>query len=81
MRLLDVPQGAFYTVGWKMAAMVERARWRDALLQTICDPRSLLAAYNEVAAAHPRGDGEGLALWSADFLAALGREAPAPSQP
>ncbi|HEX4963200.1 MAG TPA: DUF5700 domain-containing putative Zn-dependent protease [Thermoanaerobaculia bacterium] len=72
----DVPQGAFYTVGWKMAAMVERARGRDALLQTICDPRSLLAAYNGVAAAHPRGDGEALATWSPDFLAALRGEAP-----
>ena len=67
----DVPQGAFYTVGWKMAAIIERARGRDALVRTICDPRSLLTAYNEVAAAHPRGDGEALALWSADFLAAL----------
>lgn len=72
----DVPQGAFYTVGWKMAAMVERARGRDALVRTVCDPRSLLAAYNEVAAAHPRGDGEALATWSPDFLAALHGEAP-----
>jgi hypothetical protein len=72
----DVPQGAFYTVGWKMAAMVERARGREALLRTLCDPRSLLAAYNEVAAAHPRGDGEALATWSPDFLAALGDEGP-----
>ena len=67
----DVPQGAFYTVGWKMAAMVERARGRDALLKTLCDPRALLTAYNEVVAAHPRGDGEALATWSPDFLAAL----------
>jgi hypothetical protein len=71
----DVPQGAFYTVGWKMAAMVERARGRDALVRTVCDPRSLLTAYNEVAAAHPRGDGEALATWSGDFLAALRGEA------
>jgi hypothetical protein len=66
-----VPQGPFYTVGWKMAAMVERARGRDGLVKTVCDPRALLAAYNEVAAAHPRKAGEGLALWSPDFLAAL----------
>jgi hypothetical protein len=75
----DVPQGAFYTVGWKMAAMIERVRGRDDLVKTICDPRSLLAAYNEVAAAHPRGDGEALALWSADFLAALHDESAKPS--
>lgn len=67
----DVPQGAFYTVGWKMAAMVEKARGRDGLVKVLCDPRALLAAYDEVAAAHPRGDGEGLALWSPELLAGL----------
>ncbi|HEV8581931.1 MAG TPA: DUF5700 domain-containing putative Zn-dependent protease [Thermoanaerobaculia bacterium] len=67
----DVPQGGFYTVGWKMAAMVERTRGREALVKLVCDPRALLAAYNEVAAARPRKDGEGLALWSANFLEAL----------
>ena len=71
-----VPQGAFYTVGWKMAAMVERARGRDALVKLLCDPRQLLAAYNELAAAHPRSDGEGLATWSPDFLAGLTPAAP-----
>jgi putative zinc-dependent peptidase DUF5700 len=67
----DVPQGAFYTVGWKMAAMIERARGREALVKLVCDPRALLAAYNEIAAAHPRSDGAGLALWSPEFLTAL----------
>lgn len=71
-----VPQGPFYTVGWKMAAMVERARGRDALVKLLCDPRALLAAYNELAAAHPRNDGEGLATWSPDFLAGLTPAAP-----
>lgn len=51
--------------------MVERARRREGLVKTVCDPRALLAAYNEVAGAHPRKAGEGLALWSPDFLAAL----------
>jgi hypothetical protein len=68
-----VPQGPFYTVGWKMAALIERARGRDALVKLVCDPRALLAAYNEIAAAHPRSDGEGLATWSPDFLAALSK--------
>ena len=66
-----VPQGPFYTVGWKMAAMVERAKGREALVKILCDPRALLAAYNEVAAAIPRSDGEGLATWSPGFLAGL----------
>jgi hypothetical protein len=67
----DVPQGGFYTVGWRMAAMIERARGREALVKLICDPRALLATYNEVASAHPRSDGEALPLWSAEFLKAL----------
>jgi hypothetical protein len=71
-----VPQGPFYTVGWKMAAMVERARGRQALVKTLCDSRALLTAYNELAAAHPRNDGEGLAAWSPDFLAGLTPAAP-----
>jgi len=74
-----VPQGPFYTVGWKMAAIVERARGREGLVKTVCDPRALLAAYNESAAAHPRPDGESLALWSADFLASLAPPPPAGS--
>ncbi len=76
-----VPQGPFYTVGWKMAAMVERARGRDALVKLLCDPRALLAAYNEVAAAHPRKDGEGLAMWGPDFLAGLAGTGTAPPGP
>ena len=73
-----VPQGPFYTVGWKMAAMIERARGREALVKTLCDPRALLIAYNELAAAHPRSDGEGLATWSPDFLAGLSGRSVAP---
>lgn len=67
----EVPQGAFYTVGWKMAAVVEKARGREALVKTLCDPRALLAAYDEAAASQPLSDGGGLARWSPDFLAAL----------
>jgi hypothetical protein len=65
-----VPQGAFYTVGWKMAAIVERVRTREALIAAMCDPRDLLVLYNEVASGHERGEGS-LARWSADFLEAL----------
>lgn len=65
-----VPQGAFYTVGWKMAAIVERVRGRDALIAAMCDPRDLLVLYNEVASEHRRGEGS-LALWSTDFLESI----------
>jgi len=44
----DVPQGAFYTVGWKMASTIERARGRDALVGMICDPVRMMQTYNEL---------------------------------
>jgi hypothetical protein len=70
----DVPQGAFYTVGWKMAALVERVQGRPVVVRAVCDPRILLGAYNEVAASHPRSDAGSLPLWSEDFLAAIAPE-------
>lgn len=62
-------QGPWYTVGWKMAATIEKALGRDRLIESACDPRKLLAAYNE--AARKVGDGK-LPLWSDDLLHALG---------
>ena len=64
----EVPQGGFYTVGWKMAALVERVQGRDVVVRAVCDPRVLLTAYNEVAAAIPRSDTQPLPLWGDDFL-------------
>jgi hypothetical protein len=68
----DVPQGAFYTVGWKMAALVEQDQGREVILRAVCDPRVLLTAYNGVARALPRSDADPLPLWSEEFLAAIG---------
>ncbi len=67
----EVPQGAFYTVGWKMAALVERVQGREIVVRGVCDPRVLLTAYNEVAAAYPRSDAEPLPFWSEEFLSAI----------
>ena len=68
----DVPQGPFYTVGWQMAAAVEKAMGRGAVVASVCDPRRLLVAFGEVAGAHPRADGRGFATWSPELLQALG---------
>jgi hypothetical protein len=68
----EVPQGAFYTVGWKMAAMVERVHGREQVVRAVCDPRILLQNYNEIAGAHPRSDGGSLPLWSESFLRRIG---------
>lgn len=74
----EVPQGAFYTVGWKMAALIERAHGRDALVATICDPRELLARFNAVVAEHSSSPDGDLARWSSAFLQAL-KGQPGPS--
>ena len=66
-----VPQGPFYTVGWKMAAIVERIEGHEALVGALCDPRRLLALYNQAVADTHRGDGGNLPTWDASFLAAL----------
>ncbi len=56
------PQGPFYTVGWHMAAAVERERGRDAVIAAVCDPARLLLDYQEAAS-----QGE-LPTWSDAFI-------------
>jgi hypothetical protein len=65
----DVPQGAFYSVGWFMAVAVERHLGREAVVAAACDHGRLLTDYQRVA----RG-GTGLALpsWSDRLLKVLG---------
>ena len=60
-------QGPWYTLGWVMASTVERASGRAALVNVLCDPAELLAAYNAVA----RQRAGGLPLWSESLLARL----------
>ena len=64
----DVPQGAFYTVGWSMAATIEQAEGRGALVSTICDPVGMMRRYNAIARR------EGRPVWSAALLDALDRK-------
>lgn len=64
-------QGPWYTVGWKMAATVEETWGRDRLIADACDPRKLLASYNE-AAKKRAAKGETPVLWSDDLLRAVG---------
>jgi len=72
----DVPQGAFYTVGWKMAAEIERQKGRDVVIAAVCDPRILLTAYNEVAADAPGSSAN--PPWSRELIDRLyGAAAPA----
>src|SRR5687768_1558445 len=60
-------QGPWYTVGWKMAATIEKALGRDRLVAAACDPRKLLPTYNEAA----RKLGGEMPVWSAEVMRAL----------
>jgi len=68
-------QGPWYTVGWKMAVTVEQTWGRDRLIADLCDPRKLLASYNE-AARRRAAKGETPILWSGDLLRAVGAYTP-----
>ncbi len=64
-------QGPWYTVGYKMAALVEKHEGRAALIRCMEDPRLLLKEYNRLAAKDNEG-GAKLALWSAELLEKIG---------
>jgi hypothetical protein len=64
-------QGPWYTVGYKMACMVEKREGRAALIRCMEDPRLLLKEYNRLAAGENK-HGARLALWSAELLEKLG---------
>ena len=56
-------QGPWYTVGYRMAAAVEKKYGRQALLECMEDPRKLLATWNQISG--------GQAKWSQDLLQAV----------
>jgi hypothetical protein len=65
-------QGPWYTVGYKMAVTIEKQFGRARLIECMADVRELLPTYNQAAAEKSKKDGENLALWSPELLAALG---------
>jgi Putative zinc dependent peptidase (DUF5700) len=69
-------QGPWYTVGYKMAAMVEKRYGRSTLIETMQDPRRLLFLYNQVASEINGVGKEHLPLWSEEVL----KQINAPSQ-
>jgi hypothetical protein len=65
-------QGPWYTVGYKMAVIVERRYGRKRLIECMLDPRELLASYNRAANEINAGGGERLALWSPELMQKIG---------
>jgi putative zinc-dependent peptidase DUF5700 len=61
-------QGPWYTVGYKMAVMIERRYGRTVLIQCMQDPRLLIARYNAAAEEINRAGKEKLALWSPELV-------------
>ncbi|MGA7077403.1 MAG: DUF5700 domain-containing putative Zn-dependent protease [Terriglobales bacterium] len=60
-------QGPWYTVGYEMAALVEKRFGRKVFTDCLLDPRLLLVRYNEVAT-EANKDGAALALWPESLL-------------
>ena len=69
-------QGPWYTVGYKMAVIVEKRYGRPALIECMIDPRELLTRYNVAAAELNQRGSEKLALWSPELLSKIGAPAP-----
>jgi len=65
-------QGAWYTVGYRMASLVEVRFGRQALTGAMIDPRKLLVLYNRAASEQNQQQGIHLALWSPELLQKLG---------
>ncbi len=64
-------QGAWYTVGYEMAALVERQYGRKAFNECLIDPRKLLTMYNQIAK-DANAKGATLATWSPKLLTRFG---------
>jgi len=65
-------QGPWYTVGYKMAVIVENRYGRPVLIRTMTDFRCLLALYNQAAAEQNAAGKEQLPLWSEAVLFQVG---------
>lgn len=64
-------QGAWYTVGWKMAVLIEKNFGRRVLINTMCDPRKLFVTYNSAAVLHNGKSSKKLALWGSALIEAV----------
>lgn len=73
-------QGPWYTVGWLMAANIEREFGRERLISTICAPPALMRLYNH-AAQRRNAEGALLPVWSTELIDRLDPRAVLPAEP
>ncbi len=67
-------QGPWYTVGWRMAALIEKTYGRQKLIECVCDQRKLLPTYNKAAAEFNRRSSEPMALWAEELINSVERD-------
>jgi hypothetical protein len=65
-------QGPWYTIGYKMAVIVEKQFGRATLIDCMLDPRELLARYNHAAKKLNERGPEKLTLWSPELIQKIG---------
>ena len=65
-------QGPWYTVGYKMAVIVEKRYGRPTLIDCMIDAREFLSRYNSAAAELNHSRNDQLALWSPELMAKIG---------
>ena len=61
-------QGPWYTVGWKMASVIETVYGRERLVESFCDESRLLKTYNSAAKKYEQKNEVQLARWSRSLL-------------
>ncbi|HYI09523.1 MAG TPA: DUF5700 domain-containing putative Zn-dependent protease [Thermoanaerobaculia bacterium] len=61
-------QGPWYSVGWKMAVVIEKTLGRETLVAVMCDRSKLFAAYNRASDAWFESTGERLPKWRAPLI-------------
>jgi len=66
-------QGPWYTVGWRMAAVIEHRLGKARLIGVLGDPVSIFRTWNEAADAHLRATGTDLPRWPPSLIQRMGQ--------
>jgi len=64
-------QGAWYTVGWQMAVVIEKTFGRAKLIEVFCDQRKLLPTFNRAVKIYNRQYKTRFASWSKELIGKL----------